>query len=43
MVSLGNDIECLGDGRKKVEENEKNAYVVQRRSVVCKNSLEKAR
>lgn len=42
MVSLGNELfECLGDGRKKVEENEKNAYVVQRRSVVCKNSLEK--
>ena len=33
--------ETLGDGKKKVEENEQNAYVVQRRSIVCKTSLEK--
>jgi sialic acid synthase SpsE len=42
MVEMGNEVfECLGDGRKKVEENEKNAYVVQRRSIVCVNNLEK--
>ena len=42
MVNLSLEVfETLGDGKKKVEENEQNAYVVQRRSIVCKTSLEK--
>ena len=42
MVDLGNEVyETLGDGVKKVEENEKNAFIVQRRSVVLKHNLSK--
>ena len=40
MVNLSNEVfETLGDGIKKVEENEKNAFVVQRRSIVAKRDL----
>jgi len=31
--------ETLGDGEKKVEENEENAFIVQRRSIVCRTDL----
>ena len=42
MVEMGNEVfECLGDGKKKVEKNEKNAFVVQRRSIVCNRKLPK--
>ncbi len=40
MVDLSNEVfETLGDGLKKVEDNEKNAFVVQRRSIVAKRNL----
>ncbi|MDC0885453.1 N-acetylneuraminate synthase family protein, partial [Gammaproteobacteria bacterium] len=42
MVDMGNEVfETLGDGVKKVEENEKNAFIVQRRSITVKRSLSK--
>ena len=42
MVELSYEVfETLGDGEKKVEDNEKNAFIVQRRSIVCKTPLEK--
>ena len=42
MVDMGNEVfETLGDGVKKVEENEKNAFIVQRRSITIKRSLSK--
>ncbi len=42
MVDLSFEVfETLGDGKKKVEENEENAFIVQRRSIVCKKSLKK--
>ena len=42
MVNLSLEVfETLGDGEKKVEANEQNAYVVQRRSIVCKTNLKK--
>ena len=38
MVDISNEVfETLGDGLKKVEENEHNAFIVQRRSIVCKS------
>ena len=40
MVDLGNEVfETLGDGIKKVEENEENAFIVQRRSIVLRHDL----
>tara|TARA_B100002019_G_C21235161_1_gene582300 strand:+ start:217 stop:1269 length:1053 start_codon:yes stop_codon:yes gene_type:complete len=40
MVDLSRQlVDTLGDGKKKVEENELNAYVVQRRSCVALNDL----
>ncbi len=40
MVDLSRQLcDTLGDGKKKVEENELNAYVVQRRSCVAKRDL----
>ena len=40
MVDISNEVfETLGDGLKKVEENEHNAFIVQRRSIVCKSDL----
>jgi len=40
MVDLSEEVfETLGDGIKKVEENEQNAFVVQRRSIVCNKDL----
>ena len=40
MVDLSYEVfESLGDGIKKIEENEKNAFIVQRRSIVCKHKL----
>ncbi len=42
MVELSEEVfETLGDGVKRVEENEKNAFIVQRRSIVCKESFNK--
>ncbi len=42
MVEISNEVfETLGDGIKKVEENEKNAFIVQRRSIVANKNLEK--
>ena len=42
MVDLSYEVfESLGDGDKKVEENEQNAFIVQRRSIVCKTNLKK--
>ena len=41
MVEISNEVfETLGDGIK-VEENEKNAFIVQRRSIVANKNLEK--
>lgn len=41
MVDMSNEVfETLGDGVKKIEENEKNAFIVQRRSIVAKRHLE---
>jgi N-acetylneuraminate synthase len=40
MVDLSRELtDALGDGAKKVEENEKNAYVVQRRCCVSAKNL----
>ena len=40
MVDISNEVfETLGDGLKKVEENEHNAFIVQRRSIVYKSDL----
>lgn len=40
MVDLGNEVfETLGDGIKRIEKNEKNAFVVQRRSIVVNQDL----
>ena len=40
MVDMSNEVyETLGDGLKKVEENEQDSFVVQRRSIVCKKDL----
>jgi len=42
MVDLSRELtDTLGDGVKKVEENEKNAYIVQRRSCVSAKNLSK--
>jgi sialic acid synthase SpsE len=41
MVDLSNEVfETLGDGEKRVEPNEENAFIVQRRSIVCNKDLE---
>lgn len=41
MVNLSNEVfETLGDGEKRVEPNEENAFIVQRRSIVCNKDLE---
>ena len=40
MVDLSEEVfETLGDGIKRVEENEQNAFIVQRRSIVCNKDL----
>ena len=40
MVDLSMEVfETLGDGIKRVEENEQNAFIVQRRSIVCNKKL----
>jgi sialic acid synthase SpsE len=40
MVELSNEVfETLGDGKKRVEKNEENAFIVQRRSIVCNKDL----
>jgi len=42
MVEMSEEVfETLGDGIKRVEENEKNAFIVQRRSIVCIKDLKK--
>ena len=42
MVDLSNEVfETMGDGVKKIEKNEENAFIVQRRSIVCNKSLKK--
>ena len=42
MVDKANELSlAMGDGYKRVEENEKDAFVVQRRSCTLKNDLEK--
>lgn len=42
MVELSNEVfETLGDGTKRIEKNEENAFIVQRRSIVCKKDLKK--
>lgn len=40
MVDLSMEVfETLGDGIKRIEENEQNAFIVQRRSIVCNKAL----
>lgn len=40
MVDLSNEVfETLGDGEKRIEDNEENAFVVQRRSIVADKNL----
>lgn len=40
MVELSNEVfETLGDGKKRIEKNEENAFIVQRRSIVCNKDL----
>ena len=40
MVDLSNEVfETLGDGTKRIEKNEENAFIVQRRSIVCNKDL----
>lgn len=40
MVELSNEVfETLGDGTKRIEKNEENAFIVQRRSIVCNKNL----
>ncbi len=40
MVNLSNEVfETLGDGIKRIEKNEENAFIVQRRSIVCNKNL----
>ncbi|MDA9964380.1 N-acetylneuraminate synthase family protein [Gammaproteobacteria bacterium] len=42
MVEMGNEVyETLGDGQKRIEPNEENAFIVQRRSIVCNKDLKK--
>ena len=42
IKDLSNEVfETMGDGVKKIEENEENAFIVQRRSIVCNKSLKK--
>ena len=40
MVEMSLEVfETLGDGNKRIEDNEKNAFIVQRRSIVANKDL----